>query len=91
MSKERKGNYRKAMSHCFGDLSCPYCERWLMIKLSEKLLEGIVVCKRCGKSMLLDKKTCSELNSYNTGLRNSLIKKTKVTIYKGCVRSNQNG
>lgn len=77
-------NLKKAILHRFGSLTCPYCNKWLAVRIEAKVIPGILVCRFCGKEMLADEKTCQVVNAYNTSLRNTLYYPKKVVIYEGC-------
>jgi len=75
---------KKATQHDYGSLVCPYCDKWLPIRLETKLVPGVVVCRSCKKEMLLDEKASRAVNAYNTSIRNTLCNPKKVVIYEGC-------
>lgn len=84
-----KANPKKAKSFRFsgavtGGLVCPYCNKWLGVQLTEKVVPGVVLCRECFQPMRLDKKACSEINERNTRVREVLFyPRIRRTIYEG--------
>ena len=79
-----KESLKKAIPYNFGNLICPYCNKWLSVRVEAKVIPGIVVCGFCGKEMLADEEICKIVNEFNTKLRKSLYHPREPVIYEGC-------
>ncbi len=67
-----------------GGLVCPYCNKWLAVQITEKLVSGVIRCRECHKRISIDKETCNETNERNTRIREILCYgRIRRTVYEG--------
>lgn len=67
-----------------GGLVCPWCNKWLCIQLTEKVVPGVVLCRECFQPIYLSEETCSEINENNTRTREVLsYPRIRRTVYEG--------